>query len=125
MDKKIENISYTLNEEVSFGTVKIADDVIAMIAGMAATEVPGVSAMAGNVGNNLLSLVGYKNLQKGVRVEILDGEVRADLSIIVDYGYNIPSVSAKVQDKVKSTIESMTGLKASTVNIRVSGVKEQ
>ena len=125
MDKKIENISYTLNEEVNFGTVKIADDVIAMIAGMAATEVPGVSAMAGNVGNNLLSLVGYKNLQKGVRVEILDGEVRADLSIIVDYGYNIPSVSAKVQDKVKSTIESMTGLKASTVNIRVSGVKEQ
>ena len=125
MDKKIENISYTLNEEVSFGTVKIADDVIAMIAGIAATEVPGVSAMAGNVGNNLLSLVGYKNLQKGVRVEILDGEVRADLSIIVDYGYNIPSVSAKVQDKVKSTIESMTGLKASTVNIRVSGVKEQ
>ncbi len=120
MDKILENALYTVNEEVDYGTVKIADDVVAMIAGLAATEVEGVYAMAGK---DLLHKVKRGGPTKGVRVDIANGKVRANLAIIVNYGYNIPSVSAKVQDKVSGAIESMTGLKTTDVNIRVAGVR--
>ena len=122
MSNKIESPKYTIRENLNNGSVKIADDVIAMIAGIAATEVDGVCAMAGNVGNDLLSKVGVKNLAKGVKVLISNGTVKVNLAIVVDYGFNVPAVSLKVQDKVKSTIESMTGLVATDVNIRVAGV---
>ncbi len=122
MDRKLENPGYILKEEVQSGTVKIADDVIASIAGIAATEVEGVAGMAGNAGTGLLSKVGIKNPTQGVKVYITGRTVRADLDIVVDSGYNIPAVSAQVQEKVKSTIESMTGLTAADVNIRVAGV---
>ena len=120
MDKILENALYTVNEEVNYGSIKIADDVVAMIAGLAATEVEGVYAMAGK---DLLHKVKRSIPAKGVRVDISGGKVRANLAIIVDYGYNIPSVSAKVQDKVSGAIESMTGLKATDINVRVAGVR--
>ena len=104
------------------GTVKIADDVVAVIAGLAATEVKGVASMAGNISNELMSKMGVKNLAKGVKVEMIGKSVRADLNLIVEYGYNIPAVSQKVQEKVKSTIENMTGLEVTDVNIRIAGV---
>ena len=104
------------------GTVKIADDVVAVIAGLAATEVKGVEAMAGNISNELMSKMGVKRLSKGVKVEVLDKRVKADLNLIVEYGYNIPAISQKVQEKVKSTIENMTGLEVTDVNIRIAGV---
>ena len=116
MDRILENALYTVNEEVDFGSVKIADDVVAMIAGLAAQEVEGVGGLAG--GSKLSN-----NAPKGVRVDINDGKVKANLAIVVNYGYNIPSVSALVQDKVSGAIESMTGLKATDVNIRVAGVR--
>ncbi len=120
MDK--DNKEYTLQDSGALGSVQIADDVVAIIAGLAATVVDGVSAMAGNITNELMSKVGYKSLTKGVRIDIEDGKVKAELALTMDYGYNIPDTCAKVQDKVKTTIENMTGLEVTDVNIRVAGV---
>lgn len=104
------------------GEVKIADEVVAIIAGLAATEVEGVSSMAGNITNEIVSRLGMKNLSKGILVEVLDGEVKVDVAINIDYGYSIPDVSSKVQEKVKSTIENMTGLTVAVVNVRIASV---
>ena len=125
MEKTIEQETYVLREDEDLGTVKIADDVVAMIAGLAATEVQGVAAMAGNITNELMSRVGVKNLAKGVKVEVIGKRVKAELALIVEYGHNIPVVSQKVQEKVKSTVENMTGLEDSDVDIRISGVTMQ
>lgn len=109
-------------EDNKIGAIAIADDVVAMIASLAATEVEGVSAMVGTITNELMSKVGMKKLTKGVRVDIKDGEVEVFLSVVVDYGYNIPSVCGKVQEKVKTAIENMTGLLVNDVNIRIANV---
>lgn len=104
------------------GEVKIADEVVAIIAGLAATEVEGVSSMAGNITNELVSRLGMKNLSKGIQVEVSNGAVQADVALNIAYGYAIPDVSAKVQEKVKTAIENMTGLTVSGVNIRIASV---
>ena len=100
----------------------IADEVVAIIAGLAATEIEGVSSMAGNITNELVSKLGMKNLSKGVRVDVLDGIVNVDVAINIAYGYSIPDVSAKVQERVKSAIENMTALEVSVVNVRIASV---
>ena len=100
------------------GDVRIADEVVAIIAGLAATEVDGVSSMAGNI----VSKLGMKNLSKGIMIEIMDNEVKVDVAINIAYGYSIPDVSAKVQDKVKAAIENMTGLTVAVVNVRIASV---
>ncbi|MBD5466894.1 MAG: Asp23/Gls24 family envelope stress response protein [Lachnospiraceae bacterium] len=125
MDKDMEKGTYVLQEDNNMGTVKIADDVVAMIAGLAASEVEGVSAMVGNITNELMSKVGMTKLTKGVKVEITGREVRADIAVMLEYGYNIPATSQKVQEKVKAAIENMTGLTVSDVNIRIAGVNMQ
>lgn len=125
MDKDMEKGTYVLQEDNSMGTVKIADDVVAMIAGLAASEVEGVSAMVGNITNELMSRVGMTKLTKGVKVEITGREVRTDIAVVLEYGYNIPATSQKVQEKVKTAIENMTGLTVSDVNIRIAGVNMQ
>lgn len=117
--------TYVLQEDESIGSVKIADDVVASIASLATREVEGVSAMAGNVTGELMSKVGIRNMQKGVRVDILDGNVTVDLAVTVEYGYNIPATCQKVQGKVKTAIENMTGLSVTDVNIRIAGVNMQ
>ncbi len=123
MDKKNgEKLNYIVEEDVNFGSVKIADDVVAMIASVAAKEVEGVVGCAGNVGNDILSKVGIDNKTKGVKVDIKDKDVRVDIAITVDYAYNIPTVSSKVQNKVKQAIENMTGLTVTDVNVRIAGV---
>lgn len=122
MEKTLEQNTYVLQEDDDFGTVKIADDVVASIAGIAATEVEGVVSMASNIGNELKSKMGVKNLAKGVKVEVIGKSVKADIALIVEYGYSIPAISQKVQEKVKSTIENMTGLTVTDVNIRIAGV---
>lgn len=122
MEKQEKRSTYTLQNE-NFGSVKIADDVVAAIAGIAATEVKGVAGMVGNVmANEIKNKVGMKNPTKGVKVEVNDGEVRVTLSILMEYGYNIPATSRKVQEKVKNSIENMTGLTVTDVNIRIGGV---
>ena len=104
------------------GEVKIADEVVAIIAGLASTEVEGVSSMAGNITNELVSKLGMKNLSKGIRVEVSNGIVQVDVALNIAYGYAIPDVSAKVQEKVKTAIENMTGLEVSCVNVRIASV---
>ena len=108
--------------ENNIGTVQIADDVVAIIAGLAATEVQGVSSMAGNITKEIISKLGVKNLSKGVRVTVEEGKVCVDVSINVEYGYAVTDVSYKVQDKVKTAIENMTGLNVTEVNVRIAGV---
>ncbi len=104
------------------GEVRIADEVVSIIAGLAATEVEGVSSMAGNITNELVSKLGMKNLSKGVKVEIMENTVDVDLALNIAYGYIIPEVSTKVQEKVKTAIENMTGLEVATVNVRIVDV---
>ena len=104
------------------GDVRIADEVVAIIAGLATTAVEGVSSMAGNITNEIVSRLGMKNLSKGILVEVMENEVKVDVAINIAYGYSIPEVSAKVQDKVKSAIENMTGLTVAVVNVRIASV---
>ncbi|MCR4909631.1 MAG: Asp23/Gls24 family envelope stress response protein [Lachnospiraceae bacterium] len=104
------------------GVVKIADDVVAVIAALAAREVDGVSTMVPGIGKTIMGYVGVKKGEDGVRIDIRDGVVRAALSINVQYGFPIPEVSRKVQEKVKSSIETMTGLPVAGVNIRVENI---
>ena len=125
MEKELDRSTYVVEEESNTGTVKIADDVVAMIAGIAATEVDGVAAMAGNISHEFMCKVGVINLKKGVKVEVIGKMVRVDLALIMEYGYNIPASSRKVQERVKSAIENMTGLEVSDVNIRIAGVNMQ
>lgn len=122
MEKETEMNGCSLNNE-EFGTVKIANDVVAMIAGLAATEVDGVSAMVGNITNELMGKVGMKKQTKGVKIDILDGNVSVELAVTLEYGFNIPTTCNKVQEKVKNAIETMTGFKVSDVNIRIVGIK--
>lgn len=122
MEREIDNSTLVLKEEENVGVVRIADDVVAMIASLATTEVEGVSAMAGNITNELMSKVGMKNLTKGVKVDVLENNVTIDLAVTMEYGYNIPATCQKVQAKVKSAVENMTGLNCTDVNIRITGV---
>ena len=104
------------------GEIKVADEVVAIIAGLAATEVEGVSSMAGNITNEIVSRLGMKNLSKGIQIEIADNEVVVDVALNIAYGYSIPEVSTKVQEKVKSASETMTGLSVATINVRIASV---
>lgn len=123
MEKETAKNTVVLKDDENVGAIQIADDVVAMIASLATTEVEGVNAMAGTITNELMSKVGVKSLTKGVRVEVLEGNVTVDLAVTMEYGYNIPATCQKVQAKVKSAIENMTGLTCSDVNIRIAGVK--
>lgn len=122
MEQETTKNSYVLNEDEKFGTVKIADDVVAMIAALAATEVDGVAGMAGNMTNELLSRVGVRSLSKGARVDVSNKKVKVELAITMEYGYNIPATCQRVQNRVKAAIENMTGLEVLDVNIRIAGI---
>lgn len=124
MSEVIENrSSHTIQSaKESIGEVMIADDVVAIIAGFAATETDGVASMAGNITKELISKLGMKNLSKGVKIEMTDRVVRAFVSIYIEYGYSIPKVCTAVQERVKSAIENMTGLTVCEVNVKVAGV---
>jgi uncharacterized alkaline shock family protein YloU len=113
----------TENKDGFVSEVKIADDVVATIAGLAATEVEGVASMAGNMTNELVGKLGYKNSSKGVKISVTDDHVTVDLSLNMKYGYSIPKISATVQDKVRDAIENMTGLIVDEVNIKIAGVE--
>ena len=120
---KDERNTYTIQNDESLGEVKIADEVVAIIAALAATEVEGVSSMAGNITNEVISKLGIKNLSKGVKVDVLEGVVTVSLALNMKYNYNIMDVTAKVQEKVKNAVENMTGLEVADVNIKVAGVE--
>lgn len=123
MSMETENVN--VKEEKDFTSeVKIAGDVIATIAGLAATEIEGIASMQGNLTNELVGKLGIKNLTKGVTIEFdEDGtSVHVALAVIMKYGYSIPKVCKAVQDRVKNAIENMAGLKVCDVNINIVGV---
>ena len=109
MEKDENQTGYTL-ENGNMGQVQIADEVVAIIAGLAATEVEGVASMAGNITNELVSKLGKKSLSKGIRVKVEDGIVNVNVALNIAYGYSVPKTCKKVQEKVKAAIENMTGL---------------
>ncbi|MCI5994694.1 MAG: Asp23/Gls24 family envelope stress response protein [Blautia sp.] len=122
MSREENQNNYTLQSDESFGQVQIADEVVAIIAGLAATEVEGVASMAGNITNELVGKLGMKNLSKGIKVAVEDGVVQVDVALNIAYGYSVPKTCQKVQEKVKASIENMTGLEVSSVNIRIASV---
>lgn len=112
-------------ESTELGKIQIADEVIQIIAGLAASEVQGVAGMSGSFAGGLTeSLLGRKNMSKGVKVEFTDGDraCTIDLSVVLEFGVNIPDVCLTVQEHVQQAIETMTGLQVSGVHIHVSGV---
>jgi uncharacterized alkaline shock family protein YloU len=104
------------------GTIRITDEVVAIVAGIAATEVPGVASMSGGIAGGIAEALGRKNLSKGVKVEVGEKEAAIDIYLIVEYGCRIPDVAWAVQEKVKKAVETMTGLNVVEVNIHVQGV---
>ncbi|MFZ3132261.1 MAG: Asp23/Gls24 family envelope stress response protein [Desulfosporosinus sp.] len=113
----------SLEKENSLGSIRIADEVVEVIAGLAASEVEGVVGMSGGLVGDLAHMLGRnKNLSKGVKVEVGEHEVAVDLFIVVEYGVSIPEVALCVQESVKEAIESMTGLKVVEANVHVQGV---
>ena len=119
-----ENKDVEVVEEVKEAEgIKISNDVIAVIAGVAASEVPGVATMAGGLTGGLTeALKGKKNLAKGIKVDATDTTAKIDVNIIVEYGSRIPDVAFEIQNRVKKSVESMTGLKVTEVNVHVQGV---
>ena len=121
MEKDENQTGYTL-ENGNMGQVQIADEVVAIIAGLAATEVEGVASMAGNITNELVSKLGKKSLSKGIRVKVEDGIVNVNVALNIAYGYSVTKTCKKVQEKVKAAIENMTGLEVEKVDIQIANV---
>ncbi|MCD7745815.1 MAG: Asp23/Gls24 family envelope stress response protein [Lachnospiraceae bacterium] len=115
--------TYKLENDEQFGEVRIADEVVAMIAGLAASEVEGVASMAGNVTRDLINKLSMKSLSKGVRITVEDKTVTVALAVNIRYGYNVPDTSAQIQEKVKTAIEMMTGLTVAAVNVKIVNVQ--
>ena len=109
-----------INNEL--GTIRIADEVVSIIAGLAATEVEGVAGMSGGIAGGIAEILGRKNFSKGVKVEVGEKEAAIDLYIIVKYGVRVPDIALNVQEAVKAAIENMTGLSTVEVNVHVQGV---
>lgn len=120
---EVEINSEVNTEETSSEGIQIADDVVAVIAGKAVSEVNGVAGMAGGFAGGITEVLsGKKNLSKGIKVDVTDREAKIDVNIIVEYGVRIPDVAFEIQNRVKKAIETMTGLKVSSVNVHVQGV---
>ena len=109
-------------KEDKIGEVRVGEEVVSIIAGLAATEVEGVGSMAGNITNEIVAKTGIKNLAKGVHVDVMDGIVTVDLDLNIKYGYATPEVSGNVQERVRTAIETMTGLEVGTINVRIASV---
>lgn len=116
----------TISESTENNEIKIADDVVAVIAGVAVSEVPGVAEMAGGFAGGITEVLsGKKNLAKGIKVEVSDKETKIDVNIIVEYGVRIPDVAFEIQNRVKKSVEDMTGFKVEEVNVHIQGVNTE
>ena len=122
MSKNVES-TYTICENKGICNIQVADEVVCIVAGLAATEVEGVECMSGNITNELVGKLGMKNLSKGVTVEITDNTAVVYVSVILKYGYSIPEVSQKIQERITNSIETMTGLTVGEVNVKIAGVR--
>ena len=119
----IEEVNVSENDG---GSIKISDEVVSVIAGIAVSEVPGVAGMAGGFAGGISEVFsGKKNLSKGIKVEVGEKETKIDVNIIVEYGIRIPDVAFEIQNRVKKAVEANTGLKVLEVNVHVQGVKAE
>ncbi len=109
-------------EKTGLGSIRIADEVVKVIAGLAAMEIKGVTGMSGGLVGGIADMLGRKNLSKGIKVEVGEKEAAIDLYVVMDYGVRIPDVAAEIQESVKKAVEFMTGLVAVEVNVNVQGV---
>ena len=122
-NKEVVNDQIKQEETTTENGIKIADDVVAVIAGVAVSEVPGVAGMSGGFAGGITEVLsGKKNLAKGIKVEVGQKETKIDVNIIVEYGTRIPDVAFEIQNRVKKAVETMTGLNVSSVNIHVQGI---
>ena len=125
-EEKKEEIEIEENTEGANDGIKIANDVVAVIAGVAVSEVSGVAGMAGGFAGGISEVFsGKKNLSKGIKVDADEKEVKIDVNIIVEYGSRIPDVAFEIQNRVKKSVENMTGLKVAEVNVHVQGVRTE
>lgn len=123
MSKEENNEIIEQGQALENNNIKISDDVVAVIAGVAVSEVPGVCDMAGGFAGGISEVLsGKKNLAKGIKVEVGEKETRIDVNIIVEYGTRIPDVAFEIQNRVKKAVEAMTGLKVLEINVHVQGV---
>ncbi len=104
------------------GEVRMADEVVAIIAGLAATEADGVTSLAGNITNEAVAKIGEKKLSKGIKITAVENKIEVEAAINIAYGYQIPKVYADVQERIKSAVETMTGLEVTGVNVRIASV---
>ncbi len=121
MNKGVHDLEKELQED-KYGVIKIADDVVAIIAEIAAKEIKGVVGMSGGIADSITEMLGKKNPSKGVKVEVGEKETAIDLYLVVEYGARIPDISWQVQENVKKAVETMTGLTVVEVNIHIQGV---
>lgn len=129
-NKEVKKVEEVENEEIAISTetneIKIANDVVAVIAGVAVSEVSGVAEMAGGFAGGITEVLsGKKNLAKGIKVEVGDKDTKIDVNIIVEYGVRIPDVAFEIQNRVKKAVETMTGLNVLEVNVHVQGVNTE
>ncbi len=117
-----DNIEFVKEEKTSMGSIRIADDVVRVITGLAASEIEGVAGMSGGVMGDITEFLGRKNLSKGVKVEITEQQAVIDVFIIVKYGARIPEVASNIQKKVVKAVKEMTGLDVNEINVNIQGV---
>ncbi|MBO4864466.1 MAG: Asp23/Gls24 family envelope stress response protein [Eubacterium sp.] len=122
MAEAVKDSKYTISEENGDEIIQIADDVVSSIVGLAVTEVDGVSKLTGDITREIISKLGKNNLSKGIRVTYGEDSVSVDVSVEIKYGYNIVEVSKNIQEKVKQSLLTMTGLECSVVNVKVSSI---
>lgn len=118
----MENSLVEITNATEMGDIKISEEVVAIIASIAAMEVEGVAGMSGGIAGGIAEILGRKNLSKGVKVEVGEKEAAIDVYVIIEYGSRIPEVSWNVQEKVKQQVETMTGLNVIEVNIHIQGI---
>ncbi len=120
---KEENVKQEKIEESTENGIEISNDVIAVIAGVAVSEVQGVASMSGSFAGGITEVLsGKKNLAKGIKVDKTENVAKIDVNIIVEYGSRIPDVAFEIQNRVKKAVEGMTGFKVEEVNVHVQGV---
>ena len=124
-EKNNEEVIQEEVNEIEENGIKIADDVVATIAGKAASEVTGVYSMSGGFAGGISEVFGKKSFTKGIKVDNLERDLKIDVNIIVEYGARIPDVAYEIQNRVKKAIENMTGLTISEVNVHVQGVNTE
>lgn len=123
--KEVVNDEKKGEKKEASNNIQISNDVVASIAGMAASQVPGVAEMAGGFAGGISEVLsGKKNMSKGIKVDVTDNNVKVDVNIIVEYGSRIPDVAYEIQNRVKKSIENMTGLTATEINVHVQGVSD-